>query len=389
MLRRYREVLSHPTIRTAVIVGFFGRMPYFSSGLVVTLHVVQTMGRGYAEAGLATAALMLAIGVAGPWRGRMLDRYGLRRVVLPSVFIQAAYAAIAPHLDFGPFLIAQVVAGLFTIPLQSILRQAVISAAPDEMRRTALSVDAMTLEVSAGIAPAIAVAAATYWSTTWVLTGVFVGNALTALVVFWVNLPLQRAARVPGQRPEKLPTRSWFGTPVVLLLLAGTSSTILFSSVDLAAVATLNDAGQAAWIGLVMACWAVGSLVGGLLYGGLQHQLNPFLLLIVLAATNMLPALAGSHVVLLGLLMIVPGLMGQPALTSTIELLIDRVPEGARGEALGWHSTAMTAGLALGAPLTGLAIDRWGGQGGFVVPGLFIIVAGSLLWLLGRRWVVP
>lgn len=389
MLHRYREVLAHRAIRAAVIVGFFGRLPYFAGGLVVTLHVVQTLGRTYTEAGLATAMLVLAIAVAGPWRGRLLDRYGLRRVVFPSIFVQAGYAVVAPHLDFEPFLVAQVVAGLFTIPLQSILRQAVISAAPDDKRRAALSVDAMTLEVSAGVAPAIAVAAATYWSTTWVLTGVFAGNALTALIVYLVNLPLQRAPLPAGTRPVRTSTRSWFGPAVILLLVAGVTSTIMFSSLDLATVATLNDADRASWIGVVMALWAVGSLFGGLLYGGLRRQPNPFVLLMLLALTTMLPAVAGSSVLWLALLLIVPGLLGQPALTSTIESLVDRVPEAARGEAMGWHSTAMTAGLALGAPLAGMAIDRWGGPGGFLIAGAFGLVAGLVLWALGKRWVRP
>ncbi|NLT29976.1 MAG: MFS transporter [Propionibacterium sp.] len=389
MLHRYREVLAHRAIRTAVVVGFFGRLPYFAGGLVVTLHVVQTLGRTYTEAGLATAMLVLAIAVAGPWRGRLLDRYGLRRVVFPSIFVQAGYAVVAPHLDFEPFLVAQVVAGLFTIPLQSILRQAVISAAPDDKRRAALSVDAMTLEVSAGVAPAIAVAAATYWSTTWVLTGVFAGNALTALIVYLVNLPLQRAPLPAGTRPVRTSTRSWFGPAVILLLVAGVTSTIMFSSLDLATVATLNDADRASWIGVVMALWAVGSLFGGLLYGGLRRQPNPFVLLMLLALTTMLPAVAGSSVLWLALLLIVPGLLGQPALTSTIESLVDRVPEAARGEAMGWHSTAMTAGLALGAPIAGMAIDRWGGPGGFLIAGAFGLLAGLVLWALGKRWVRP
>lgn len=389
MLNRYREVLAIGTVRSVVLLGFFGRMPYFAGGLVVTLHVVGVMGRSYAEAGVATAMLVLATAVAGPWRGRLLDRYGLRRVVLPSLFVQAGYAVVAPHLDFAPFLVAQAIAGLFMVPLQSILRQAVLAAAPDDKRRAALSVDAMTLEVSSGIAPAVAVAAASYWDTTWVLTGVFAGNALTALALIVVNVPLHRTVRLPGTPIVRPTTRSWFGAAVATLLAGGVASTILFSGLDLSAVATLNEADKTIWIGLVVALWSFGSLIGGLLYGGLQRQLNPFLLLVALGASSMLPAMSGESVLLLGLTMIIPGLLGQPALTSAIELLVDRVPESARGEAMGWHSTAMTTGLALGAPISGVAIDHWGGHGGFIMVGLFGIVAGLILWLLGKRWVRP
>jgi MFS family permease len=52
-----------------------------------------------------------------------------------------------------------------------------------------------------------------------------------------------------------------------------------------------------------------------------------------------------------------------------------------RGEALGWHGSAMTTGSALGAPLAGVAIDALGWQGGFVIAGLvgLLVVAGGTL----------
>ena len=64
------------------------------------------------------------------------------------------------------------------------------------------------------------------------------------------------------------------------------------------------------------------------------------------------------------------------------------VPERVRGEALGWHGAAMTMGGAIGAPLAGLAIDRSGWHGGFVLPSLIGLgVAG--LGLLALRGTSP
>jgi predicted MFS family arabinose efflux permease len=64
------------------------------------------------------------------------------------------------------------------------------------------------------------------------------------------------------------------------------------------------------------------------------------------------------------------------------EKLSRLVPEGARGEALGWHGSAMTTGSALGAPLAGVAIDWWGDGGGLVVVsalGLAVAVLGTAI----------
>jgi MFS family permease len=68
-----------------------------------------------------------------------------------------------------------------------------------------------------------------------------------------------------------------------------------------------------------------------------------------------------------------------PTVTATVDTLSRSVPERARGEALGWHGSAMTAGAALGAPLAGAAIDRLGWQAGFTVPALIgLLAAGAL-----------
>jgi predicted MFS family arabinose efflux permease len=74
----------------------------------------------------------------------------------------------------------------------------------------------------------------------------------------------------------------------------------------------------------------------------------------------------------------VAGLMCAPTITATVDQLSRVVPEAARGEAIGWHGSAMTAGSALGAPVAGLAIDQWGWGGGFVSVSL-VGLAVSLL----------
>ena len=68
-------------LRTALVLGTLVRAPVFASGVLLTVHVVTTLGRSYAAAGVLAAAATVAVAVSGPWRGRLLDRFGLRRVV--------------------------------------------------------------------------------------------------------------------------------------------------------------------------------------------------------------------------------------------------------------------------------------------------------------------
>jgi predicted MFS family arabinose efflux permease len=73
------------------------------------------------------------------------------------------------------------------------------------------------------------------------------------------------------------------------------------------------------------------------------------------------------------------GAVCAPVITATAEAIAALVPERVRGEAMGWHGSALTAGTALGAPLAGAAIDRAGPWTGFAVVG----AVGALVALLG------
>jgi MFS family permease len=84
----------------------------------------------------------------------------------------------------------------------------------------------------------------------------------------------------------------------------------------------------------------------------------------------------------------VAGLLCQPMITAGVEALTRIVPDRARGEALGFHGTAMTGGSALGAPVAGAAIDAGGAPAAFLLAaglGLAIAVGGALTVAFRRR----
>jgi predicted MFS family arabinose efflux permease len=78
--------------------------------------------------------------------------------------------------------------------------------------------------------------------------------------------------------------------------------------------------------------------------------------------------------VALSVAMFVAGLGCQPAITAGVEALTRVVPDRARGEALGWHGSAMTGGSAMGAPLAGLVIDARGGSAAFLGAAVLAVV---------------
>jgi predicted MFS family arabinose efflux permease len=382
-LSPYRRVLSVPAMRQALALGILVRIPIFAGGVLLTLHVVQTLHRSYGAAGLVTAAATICIAVSGPWRGKLLDTKGLRRVVLPSLVVTAICWSIAPFVGYLPLLMLAALAGLFVVPTFSIIRQAVMAAVPDSDRRTALSLDAVAVEVAFMVGPVVGVWAATIWPTSWVLFTVEMLGVLAG-VGLWFADPVMHADRGDTDDEDApLPRSAWFRPQFLAMCAAAAATTIVLSGCDIAFVAALRDFDKVALIGPVLALWGLGSVIGGLVYGILHRSISAFLLLGALSVATIPIALA-PNVWPLAVLGFVAGLFCAPTITATVDQLSRVVPDAARGEAIGWHGSAMTAGSALGAPVAGLAIDRWGWGGGFVSVSL-VGVAVALLGAGGTR----
>jgi MFS family permease len=387
-LGTYREVLGIRDVRRVLLLGLALRVPQFAAGIAVTLHVVSTLGRSYGEAGLVAAAYTLAMALSAPWRGRLLDRYGLRRTLWPSVVAQVLVWSVAPFLPYAALLPAAVVAGAFQVPTFSILRQAVILAVSADQRRTTLSLDSVTTELSFMAGPAVGVYAATTWDTRWVLVALQGAALLACLALMVVNPPLrsQDKPQVParpsapaaGDHGSAAGVRAWLSPGVVAVLGAAVASTVVLAGTDVAIIAALRSLGHAATIGAMMALWAAGSLVGGLLYGAWHRSLDVFGLLAALAVTAAPIAFTTSLPWFAGFVF-VSGIPCAPLITAMVDRLSRLVHERSRGEVMGWHGSAMTVGNALGAPLAGYAIDRAGWQWGF----LCVAVLGVLAAVLG------
>lgn len=387
----YRDVTGLPAARTVLLLGFLVRMPMFCTGIVLTLHVVSTLGHSYGEAGVVSAAFTIALAVSAPWRGRLLDRHGLRRVVAPSIIVTGLVWTAMPFLPYAVLLPVSILGGLFAVPSFSILRQALIAAVPDDRRRTALSLDSVLTELSFMIGPAVAVWAAATYDTRWVLVVLAVLNFVAALSVYAVNPSMRSEPPVPiSAAAEELAPRAegvageraghWMSAGVLAVLGAATASTIVLAGTDVSIIAALRSTGDAASIGWVLSVWGAGSLIGGLVYGAWHRSVSVFWLLGGLAASTIPVALAGTLGWLVVLLFLC-GVLCAPTITATVDHLSRLVPESSRGEAMGWHGSAMTAGQAIGAPLAGYAIDHAGWGWGFVsvsIVGVVIALVGGI-----------
>jgi len=359
-----------------LILGAVVRIPLWAGSVALTLHLVGHLHRSYAEAGLVVTASTIAVAVSGPWRGRRVDRVGLRATVAPSLAVLAGCWAIAPFTGYLPLLMLAFLAGLFAVPTFSIVRQALICAVPPERRRAALSVDSVMVELSFMIGPPLGVLLASTMPTPWALL-ICEYTSIAGGLALWVANPRMRAED-PDAIDAGGATDAARSRQVVGVLVMSAAAVLVLTGTDVATVAALRDMGHSPWIGAELAIWGLGSAVGGLIYGALHRPIPvPVLLAALAAATAPLAAAPGP--VLLGALLLLAGAFCAPTITATVDVLSRAVPDHARGEALGRHGAAMTVGAAVGAPLAGAAIDHSGWPAGFLLPALVgLVVAGTV-----------
>jgi MFS family permease len=89
MLKTYRSLLSIPHARAFVLAGFVARLSISMRALGAVLMVSELTG-SYGLAGAVAAAALLGEAVAAPRLGRLVDRYGQRRVLLLSLAVHSA-----------------------------------------------------------------------------------------------------------------------------------------------------------------------------------------------------------------------------------------------------------------------------------------------------------
>jgi MFS family permease len=385
-LAPYSRLLRLPGVLPLVLVAFVARVPHAMTGVVLTLHVVGPLGLGYARAGLVAAAMTVGVAIGSPWRGRRVDRLGLRRALLPSVVIESAVWLIAPRLGYEALLVAAVVAGVFLVPVFSVVRQSLAVLVPPEQQRTAYALDSVGTEMTFMLAPTVGVLVATQVSTTAALTLVGVATVGAGLLLMWFNPPTRSAQTGAAPAPTGKPARLL--TPGMLVVLAAASAAaLILNGTDVGIVAALEGWGQEPAVGWMIALWCLGSVVGGLVYGAQRRELHPLALVALLGAATLPAALAQTQAQL-AVAVVVAGLPCAAALSAINASLVRMVPEHRRGEVMGWSGTANTVGAALGAPVVGAVIDSFGPWSGFAAAGgvgLVLAVLGLVVLAAVRR----
>lgn len=380
-LRSYRDVFAAKGALALFATLMFARIPLVATGMVMTLHVLLGLRHGYAAAGFAASSVTIGVAVGSPLLGRVLDSYGLRKLVAGTALVEAAFWSSAWILPYPALLPAAFVSGVLALPVMSVGRQAIAALVPVAQRRSALSLDSISVELTYMIGPALGVWVSTTVSTNVAMIAVGAMMVLGATVLGALNPPV-RSTEEHANQDERPSRRTWLRGPMLGMLALGIGAMFTLVGAELSAVAMLTEGHAVGWTGIVVGLMCAASATGGLVYGARPSGASPFWLLIALAGLTVPVGLAGHTWWVLALVWFPSNLACAPMIAAFNERVMALAPVQARGEAMGLAASSNTAGLAVGSPVIGAVLDAAGPVAGFAATGcggLVLAGAGALL----------
>ncbi|MFD3422029.1 MFS transporter [Streptomyces decoyicus] len=383
----YRRLLARPHVLRLLASAIVGHLPVAMTPLALLL-AVRTDGGTVSLAGLLAAVYGVSAALGQPWWGRALDRHGHTPTLLftgltsAMAFLMLACLPTAQHPAVAGALTTA--AGLATPPLEAALRVLwpEVTASRAQLR-AALSLDASAQEVVFIVGPLLVLGTGIALGAGAAL-GVAALLVLSGTLVFTTAAPAQSwspAAQRPTDRLGPLRVR---GPRVLALALAGAGTAL--GALNVLALDLAETLGAQALSTLIPAALAVGSLAGGLLFGGIRLPGSARQQLAVSAlglAVGLTPFLLAPGPIASLITAVLPGFFLAPLLITVFALLEDLVPDGTLGEASAWMIAALGLGQAAGTAIAGAV-----GQAGPFLPAT-VAFAGALLavvsLLLGRR----
>lgn len=387
MSNPYRDIFRAPGALAFSSAGFIARLPASMVGLGIVTMLSERRGE-YGIAGAVAAVFALASALITPQVSRLVDRYGQRRVLMP--------AAAAGALALGGLMVSTWAGAsnwlLFVFALLAGLMPsigAMVRARWTEFYRdtpqlrTAFAFESVVDEVIFIIGPIVAIGLS---------VGLFPeAGPLAAMVFLVVGVPLlcaQRSTEPPvrGRSAEMEASVIRLGG-VQVVVLAMIAIGAIFGTAEITAVAFAEAQGQKAMASMVLAVYAAGSLIVGLVFGTLRLRASlatQFVAAIALAAATTLPLLAVTGLTSLALVFFMAGAAVSPTIIIAMGLVERLVPARQLTEGMTWAITGIGIGMALGASAAGALIDAFGARGGFWISVTAGIV-GLLVTLVGYR----
>jgi predicted MFS family arabinose efflux permease len=373
VLTAYRTVLGKPGAAAFSASGFLARLPISMVTLGIVL-LISARTDSYGLAGGISAAFVIASCLAALLQGRLIDRLGQARVLLPAVAMCTVslsllvWAVEAGHRVPLPHVFAAIAGA--TMPAVGAAvraRWTHVLADPGE-RQTAFALEAVVDECIFLSGPPLATVLATTVHPAAGLVAAIAAGLVGTLVFTSLRStePPPHSGRTEAGVRVAMPWRLLLPVALISFALGG-----LFGSTEVVTVAFAEDLGDKAIAGVLLALWALGSLVAGVITGAVTWRTGPAMRMrmgVVALTALMAPTpLIGSSVAM-GVLLFLAGFAIAPTLIGAVSFIEQTVPASRLTEGIAMLHTTMAAGIAPGAAVAGVVVDRAGPHAAYLVP---------------------
>ncbi|CCH79987.1 putative transmembrane efflux protein [Nostocoides japonicum T1-X7] len=382
MLSAYAPLLRVPSVAPFLLGGAFARVGGSMFGVSVIVMISSRTG-SFGLAGAVSAVGVLVLAIAGPLIGRLIDRHGQRRVALPFIIATFVAGLVMVLLSFvgAPrwtlFVAYGVSAFLPEMGPLSRARWVHIFRGEPQSLHTAMSFEQVSDEGAFIIGPVLAVLLSTLLFPE--------AGLLAAELFFTLGMVIFLSARATeppvvarDDRPHGLAvTRPGLLVVAGVLVMTGA----IFGSNEVVAVAVTEQAGNKEFSSVILALFALGSMLAGIVFGS-RHFDSTLTRRLVLAATGMFlleaPALVVTNLWGLAAVMLVAGSATAPMLITSLTLAQKLVPPAFVTEGMAVAITGILIGISIGTAVAGWAVEHFGAHAAYAVPVTAGLVAVAL-----------
>ena len=379
MVGRYRSVLSIPGCARVFTTALIGRLPQGMSSLAILL-LVRESTHSYPAAGAAVGGYALACAAAVPVQGRLVDRFGRGPVLFPVAVLQAgalALLVIVAHGGARPVALVSLAtaAGAMQPAIAPSVRALLGELVTDPTtRETAYALESVVQELIWITGPMIVALVITLLApagAVLVSAGVCVSG--TTLFITSPRVRSHSGARQVRRAQSAVRSRE-LRTMLGPVAMMGAS----IGLIDVGIPALALHAGSRASTGLLLALWSVGSLCGGLWYGGVSWRLpltDRYRWLLTAAVACVLPLVFARTIPEGMVASLLAGVTIAPVFSCQYALVGRSVTPGAETEAFTWVAAALMGGLAAGSSLSGVLVGDIGLSAPFIAACAAMAVA--------------
>ncbi|MBA3308891.1 MAG: MFS transporter, partial [Nocardioidaceae bacterium] len=162
----------------------------------------------------------------------------------------------------------------------------------------------------------------------------------------------------------------------------------LFGATEVVTVAFAEEQGSPGATGPLLAGWAAGSLIAGLITGAVNLKSSAskrYRLGAVGMGCAMVPLPFVDGLAVLAVALFVAGFAISPTMVASVSLVESNVPASRLTEGITWLLTGLGLGIAPGAAIAGRLIDEFGASPAYYVPVVSGVLAAVIAVLTPAR----